>query len=47
MHLRQPRFIYKACRPFTKNKERLQKLKKTGDSRSNYQDALDKSLLSR
>ena len=47
MHLRQPRFTYKACRPFTKNKERLQKLKKTGDSRYNYQDTLDKSLLSR
>ena len=25
MHLKQPGFIYSACRPFTKNKERIQK----------------------
>ena len=24
MHLKQPRFTYSACRPFTKNKERIQ-----------------------
>ena len=29
MHLRQPRFTYIACRPFTKNKERIQRFKKT------------------
>ena len=28
MHLRQPGFVYSACDPFTKNKERIQKLKK-------------------
>ena len=28
MHLRQPRLTYRACGPFTKNKERIQKLKK-------------------
>ena len=28
MHLRQPRFSYSACGPFTKNKERIKKLKK-------------------
>ena len=28
MHLRQPQFVYSACGPFTKNKERIQKLKK-------------------
>ena len=33
IHLRQPGFTYRACGPFTKNKERIQKLKKTGDSR--------------
>ena len=27
MHLKQPGFIYSACGPFTKNKERMQKLK--------------------
>ena len=31
MHLKQPGFTYSACRPFTKNKERIQKLKETGD----------------
>ena len=33
MHLRQPGFTYSACGPFTKNKEKIQKFKKTGDSR--------------
>ena len=35
MHLRQPRFTYGACIPFTKNKERIQNFKKktTGNSR--------------
>ena len=28
MHLRKPGFAYSACWPFTKNKERIQKLKK-------------------
>ena len=28
MNLKQPVFTYSACRPFTKNKERIQKLKK-------------------
>ena len=31
LHLRQPRFTYSACRPFTKDKERIQKFKETGD----------------
>ena len=30
MHLRQPGFTYSACGPFTKNKERIQSLKKQG-----------------
>ena len=34
MHLRQPGFTYSACGPFTKNKERTQKFKQTGDSRN-------------
>ena len=33
MHLRQPQFTYSACGPFTKNKERIQKFKKTGDTK--------------
>ena len=28
MHLKQPGFTYNACGPFTKNKKRIQKLKK-------------------
>ena len=28
LHLKQPGFIYSACSLFTKNKERLEKLKK-------------------
>ena len=32
MYLRQPRFTYSACGPFTKNKERIQKFKETGDT---------------
>ena len=32
MNLRQPGFTYSACGPFTKNKERIQKLKEMGDS---------------
>ena len=44
MHLRQPGFTYSACRPFTKSKERIQKLKKNpGDSRYIYQNELDKA----
>ena len=31
IHLRQPGFTYRACGPFTKNKERIQKFKETGD----------------
>ena len=27
MHLKQPRFTYSACGPFTKNKARIQKFK--------------------
>ena len=32
MYLRQPLFVYSACRPFTKNKERIQKFKETVDT---------------
>ena len=43
MHLRQPGFTYHACGPFTKNKERIQKFKQTGDSRYIYKKELDKA----
>ena len=32
MYLRQPGFIYSTCGLSTKNKERIQKFKETGDS---------------
>ena len=32
MHLKQPRFTYSACGSFTKDKERIQKFKETGDT---------------
>ena len=38
MHLRQPGFTYSASGPFTKNKERIQKFKQTGDSRYIYKN---------
>ena len=43
MHLRQPRFMYSACGPFSENKERIAKFKETGDSRYSYQNELDKA----
>ena len=43
MHLRQTRFTYSACGPFTKTKERIRKFKGTGDSRYIYQVELDKA----
>ena len=43
MHLRQPRFTYSACGPFTKNKERIKKFKETGDTNYIYKNELDKA----
>ena len=43
MQLRQPELTYSACGPFTKNKERIQKFKQTGDSRYIYKNELDKA----
>ena len=34
MHLKQPGFIYSACGPFTKNKERIEKFMRTGNTDS-------------
>ena len=41
MLLSQPEFSFSARGPFTKNKERMQKFKETGDSRYIYQNELD------
>ena len=42
MHLRQLEFTYSACRPFTKNKQRIQKLMQTGDTNYIYKNELHK-----
>ena len=43
MHLRQPGFTSSACGSFTQRKERIQKIKETGDSTFIYQNELDKA----
>ena len=43
MHLIHPVFPYSACRPFTKNKERIKKSKETEHSRYNYQSQVAKA----
>ena len=44
MHLRQPGFTYSACGPFTKNKERIEKFIKTGNTDFIYKSELDKAF---
>ena len=43
MHLRQPRFVYSACGPFTRHKERIKEFKRTGYTRYIYRNELDKA----
>ena len=43
MHLKQPGFTYSPCGPFTKNKERIQKFKETGDTDYIYKNELNKA----
>ena len=43
MHLRQPQFVYSACGPFTRQKERIKEFKRTGDTRLLYRNELDKT----
>ena len=38
MHLNEPGYTYSACEPFTKNKERIQKFKETGDTSYIYKN---------
>ena len=42
MHLKQPGFTYSTWGPFTKNKDRIQKFKETGDKSFIYKNQLDK-----
>ena len=43
IHLKQPGFTYSACGSFTKNRERIQKFKETGDTSYIYKNELDKA----
>ena len=43
MYLKQPRFTYSACGPFTKNKERIEKFMQTGNTDFIYKNELDKA----
>ena len=43
MHLKQTQFTCSACGPFTKNKERIQKFKETGDTKYIYRNEFDKA----
>ena len=43
MHLRQSKFTYSACGPFTKQKQRIQKFKETGDTNYIYKNELEKA----
>ena len=44
IHLKYDWFTYSACSPFTKNKDRIEKFKETGDSIYIYQNELDKLI---
>ena len=43
MHLRQPEFMYSACRPLTKNRKNSKIKKKIRDLRYIYRNELDKA----
>ena len=43
MHLRQPRFVYSTCGPFTRHKERIKEFKRTGDTHYIYRNELDQA----
>ena len=43
MHLRQPQFVYSACGPFTRHKEKIKEFKRTGYTRLLYRNELDKA----
>ena len=42
MHLKQSGFTYRACGPFAKNKERIEKVMQTGNTDFIYKNELDK-----
>ena len=42
MHLRQPQFVYSACGPFTRHKERIKEFKRIDNTHLLYRIELDK-----
>ena len=42
MHLKQPRFTYSACGPFTRSKEKIEKFMQTGNTDFIYRSKVDK-----
>ena len=42
-HLKQPRFTYSACEPFTKHRERILKFRGTDNLKHLYRNELDKT----
>ena len=43
MRLKEPGFTYSTCGPFTKNKERIEKFMRTGNTDCIYKHELDKA----
>ena len=43
MHLKQPCFTYRACGPFTRNKEKIEKFMQTGNTDFIHRNELDKA----
>ena len=43
MHLKQPGFTYRTCGTFTRNKKRIEKFMKTGDTDFIFRNELDKT----
>ena len=46
MHLKQLRFTYSACGPFTRNKERIPKFKETRNRNYIYKNELERLVFS-
>ena len=43
LHLKEPGFTYSPCGPFTKHRERTQKLRETGNLKHLYRNELGKA----
>ena len=43
LHLKQPEFTYSSCGQFTKHRERIKKLKETGNLKHLHRNELDKA----